>query len=181
VRNKLIDDYLDWLYFDVLHGTETRFKAYNSLFKALLDIPYIPLHPMDKNRFKDGLELREEYILGCSMGLTGFESRKNTKIEDYLPECSVLEMIIALSVRIEKDIMAPADGKNDYFRWFWGMICTLELDEFDEKHYDFGWIDKIISEFLEGKRAIFEVKNPYKNVRDMQIWDQMNAFLVENY
>ena len=61
------------------------------------------------------------------------------------------------------------------------MIESLELDEFDEKHYDIGWISKIIDEFLDGKRYIFKLKSDEKSVRTLQIWDQMNQYLMENW
>lgn len=184
---EIIDNYLRWLYFDVLDGPERRFKTYNSLFETLLLEPYIPLHHMDRNRFKDALTMRNEYILGDLVGYGGpYESSEECKdckdeIEDILPECSVLEMLIALAVRMEKEIMAPANGDNDYFRWFWGMICTLELDDFDEKHYDEGWIKKITDDFLRGERYIFRLKGGPEVNDGLQIWDQMNRFLVENY
>ena len=172
-----IDIYLNWLYFDILDGPESRFKAYYSLFKALLDIPYVVVHPMDKNRFEDGLELREDYC------------RENgIDFVDICPECTVLEMFVAFAYRIEKEIMASASGKFDCFRWFWGFIEALELDEFDENDYDKGWICKIIDNFLYRKYdkfgkngGIFLLHFCNTPAFEMELWDQMNEFLVENY
>lgn len=170
-------DYLHWLYFDILDGPEGHFNAFKSLFKTLLSIPYRWVHPMDENRCKDGLAMREDY---CSD--YGYE------IDDILGDCSVLEMLIALSYRIEKEIMAPAVGKFDCFRWFWGMIEHLELDDFDENGYDEGWIYSIIDRFLDRKYdengengGLFPLHFCKKAAYEMEIWDQMNEYLVENW
>lgn len=168
--NRNQEEYVEWLYFDVLKGPESRFKAYISLVRTLYTIPFRWVHPMDKNRYMDALYMRNEYYY---------------IVDD---EISVLEVLIALSVRMEKDIMAPAMGENDYFRWFWGMIEHLELDEFDENNYDEGWILKIIDAFLDRKYdkngengGLFPLHFCNRDAREMEIWDQMNEYLVENW
>ena len=165
-----MDEYLDWLYFDILNGPETSFKAYNSLFRALLGVPYRYTHPMDRNRFKDGLELREDYCRA-----------KGEDLSDILEDCTVFEMFVALAFRMEKDIMAPMSGDFDCFRWFWGFIEALELDEFDENDYDFGWICKIIDQFLDRETYIFSGFEGDEGFGELQIWDQMNEFLDRDY
>ncbi len=172
-----MDRYLDYLYREILGCPESRFKAYRSLFKTLLDIPFRVVHPMDENRFKDGLELREDY-----------ERTYGRRIVDISDDCTVLEALIALAFRMEKDIMAPMSGNFDCFRWFWGFIEALELDEFDEFGYDEGWICRIIDRFLDreydenGKNGgIFPLHFCNEDARDMELWAQMNEFLCENY
>lgn len=169
--------YLCDLYYKTLDGPESLFKAYRSLFETLLDIPFVVVHPMDDNRFKDGLELRESYF-----------KYYDFDVEDIMDDCTVLEALIALAYRMEKDIMAPAHGEFDCFRWFWGMIERLGLTEFDEDGYDEGWIRQIIDRFLyrkyekNGKNGgIFPLHFCEEDVREMELWDQMNAFLCENY
>ena len=169
--------YMRWLYFNVLGGSDNVYKRYKSLFKTLMDIPYRYTHPMDKNRYMDGLRLREDY-----MDETG------KYFVDICDECTVFEMFVALAYRMEKDIMAPALGDFDSFRWFWGFIETLELDEFDEDHYDEGWIYKIIDAFLDRKYdkngkngGIFIVKNVRKPLYHIEIWEQVGDFLNEHY
>ena len=141
------DEYVEWLYFDVLHGPESYFKAYISLVRTLYTIPFRWVHPMDKNRYMDALYMRNEYYY---------------VVDD---EISVLEVLIALSVRMEKDIMAPAMGENDY---------------------DEGWILKIIDAFLDRKYdkngengGLFPLHFCNRDAREMEIWDQMNEYLVE--
>lgn len=180
-----MNEYLEWLYYDILNGPDSRFKAYRSLFTALLGIPYRYTHRMDKNRFKDGLELRETYCREFGVifdeicvdfdeygiNFAGFEACKDG-------ECSVFEMFVAFAYRIEKDIMAPMEGDFDCFRWFWGFIEALELDEFDENSFDEGWIYRIIDEFLEGEHCIFDGFEGDREFGELQLWDQMNEFLV---
>ena len=166
--------YLHDLYFKTLDGPESLFKAYRSLLETLLDIPFRVIHPMDENRFKDGLELRESYF-----------KYYDFDVEDISPQCTVLEALIALAYRMEKDIMAPMNGEFNCFRWFWGFIEALELDEFDENDYDEGWIRRIIDRFLDRdydeKGGIFPLHFCKEPPADMELWDQMNQFLCENY
>ena len=172
-----MEKYLDWLYFEILNGPDSLFKAYNSLFKTLLGIDYVVVHPMDKNRFKDGLELREDYCRDNCVYLS-----------DISDNCTVFDAFVALAYRMEKDIMAPMAGKFDCFRWFWGFIEALELDDFDENGYDEGWICSIIDRFLyrkydkNGKNGgIFPLHFCNEDAREMELWSQMNEFLCENY
>lgn len=181
-----MEEYLEWLYYDILNGPDSRFKAYRSLFTALLGIPYRYTHRMDRNRFKDGLELRETYCREfgvywddiCSdldIPMSDFEQFEACK-ED---ECSVFEMFVAFAYRIEKDIMAPMEGDFDCFRWFWGFIEALELDEFDENSFDEGWIYRIIDDFEDGKTYIFDGFEGDREFGELQLWDQMNEFLAD--
>ena len=177
----VIKAYMNWLWDDILNGPRTRFKASRRLFKALLYFPYRYSHPMDKNRFKDGLDMRMEY---CS----GISASDEDILEQELPKISVLEVLIALSYRMEKDIMASTTGKFDCFRWFWGMICSLGLDDFDENRYNYEEILEICENFVDRKYGpngenggIFPLHFCKEPAFDMELWDQMNEFLAENY
>lgn len=50
-------------------------------------------------------------------------------IASYLDNrpCSVLEMIIALAIRLEEHIMDDPDIGNRTGQWFWDMIVSLGL------------------------------------------------------
>ena len=59
---------------------------------------------------------------------------------------------------------------------------------FDENDYDEGWILKIIDAFLDRKYdkngengGLFPLHFCNRDAREMEIWDQMNEYLVENW
>ena len=174
------EDYISWLYFNVMNGPGNRFNAYKRLYLRLLETPYRYTHPMDKNRFKDGLELRGDYF--------EYDPDNCMWIDVNYEDCTVLEMLVALSYRMEKDIMASASGDFDCFRWFWGMIEHLRLDTI---RYNGGYyieIDDILENFLDRKYdssgengGLFPLQNCEVPAYEMEVWSQMNEFLCENY
>lgn len=104
----------------------------------------------------------------------------------YDRDVSVLEVLIALSIRIERDIMGePGNYQDD--RWFWIMIDNLGLnsctnDDFDEEIVDYilsKWLDRRFS--YDGTGGIFPIKTPRFCQKDVEIWYQMCEWIDENY
>jgi hypothetical protein len=75
--------------------------------------------------------------------------------------------------------------------WFWMMLGNAELDGFtDEAFYALRGhilVDKILNRILDrtykrdGIGGLFPLKHPKKDQRRVELWYQMNAYLVENY
>ena len=65
---------------------------------------------MDRNRALDGLALRDKY------GYSGDPDEE---------PCTVLEMLIALSLRIENQFMTNYDEGDRTSMWFWIMITNI--------------------------------------------------------
>ena len=75
--------------------------------------------PMDGNRAEDGIDLRYRF---------GHEQHySDAMVASFLDDrpCSVLEMMIALSIRCEEHIMDDPDVGNRTGQWFWSMIASL--------------------------------------------------------
>ncbi len=132
--------------------------------------------PTDANRAKDGLMLRDRYAN---------ETGDYLLYSDKAEPCSILEMLVALSIRIEEDIMAePGDEHPE--KWFWEMLDNLGLTRIAslrpmaENEYE-----KVIEVWLKrkymdnGQGGLFPLKNPSKDQRLVSIWDQMNFYLNE--
>ena len=56
--------------------------------------------------------------------------------------CSVLEMMIALSMRCEEQIMDDPDIGNRTGQWFWDMIDNLGLGEHERLKFDGRYVDE---------------------------------------
>lgn len=85
---------------------------------------------LDGNRYDDGIDLR--YRFGNEQGY------RDNMIASYLDNrpCSVLEMIIALAIRLEEHIMDDPDIGNRTGQWFWDMIVSLGLGSMDDSKFD---------------------------------------------
>jgi hypothetical protein len=121
---------------------------------------------MDENRAIDGLELRDRY-----------------RIDLGDKPCSMLEMMVAIAIR-EDDIMgyyiSESCGPDT---WFWEMWenCGLEDNMTDREVNDV--IDRILNREYNrfGEGGLFYVPSPTKDLREIDIWYQMQWHLAQCY
>lgn len=142
--------------------------------------PFSWFVPNDDNRAEDGKHLREIFadnMLGedcpCLDG-----------------PCSVLEMLVALAIRME-DILHVPNEPSKVDVWFWEFIDNLELDVFkdrdryqDEKALaNSRKLDMFMSRTYhpDGRGGLFPLKRPETDQRNVEIWYQMMSYLNENY
>jgi hypothetical protein len=132
---------------------------------------------MDANRYEDGIDLRYRFGYAENIG--------STLIADYLDDrpCSVLEMLIALSIRLEEHIMNdPAIGDRTG-QWFWNMIANLGLGSMDDAKFDRKCAEDIIQRFLnrdyerDGKGGLFTIEHCKEDLRNVEIWYQACWYL----
>lgn len=153
------------------------------LLDRLYEIDYYSLVPNDDNRGEDGLEFRSTYM-DHNRGGYGYITNWETK------PCSVLEMLIGLSYRLEFET-AQSKWEKTPKTWFWILIENLGLDQHDNRGLTrLEYVDKIeevVSNFLErhykgnGEGGLFPLNRPQKDQRRVEIWYQMSAYIIENY
>ena len=166
------EKYVDWLRDIVAAGNE-----YTKLFNLMLDRNFEAYIGNDSNRAEDGLDLRFE-----------FEEEYGVIREFVGKPCSELEMFIALARRCETDIMAENDGIDRTFKWFWVMMDNLKLTRCANFGFNVPLVNRILDKF-ERRNYNFDgtaggawvVHNPREDLRNVEIWYQMQWFLVENY
>lgn len=119
---------------------------------------------MDRNREQDGLYLR--------------------KMNNYysFEPCSMFEMMVALSLRIDQEFLGDTstEGISRAGLWFGEMCDNLDisncsgLDEFEVK------INRFLNHEYEpdGRGSLFYVPNAPEDFRQLQIWDQMGAWII---
>ena len=172
-------------YFEVLcklAGLETPIEksSFYELMRELYDIEFYWSVPNDDNRALDGIELRKKYKYHYDI---------NTRILQDEP-CSLLEMLLALAKRCDDDIMySPIEGDRS-IDWFWMMLTNLGVNKFRDSCYGDAWVDNdvigIMDKFMDreyntdGKGGLFPLKHPSENQLEVEIWYQMNAYLLEN-
>lgn len=153
--------------------------SFTKLLDRLFNLEFIwdPRIETDANRADDGLGLR---LLYCA------ENRK--LYEGPNTPCSVLEMLLGLSYRIEIDITGEP-GEDDFNRWFWVMIHNLKLDGMTNDNFDEHFVDNAIGRWLSrdidpdtGEGGIFPVRGRmHLDQRKIPIWEQMGEYLCQIY
>lgn len=155
--------YFEWLYSKIENGYDYRTLCYH-----LYSIPFNPIHVLDKNRVIDGLLLREEFGI-------------------YLDTpCSIFEVMIGLALRCENEIMRRWDSDEDEsYRWFAIMLESIGIAHMNGSNYDPQYVDEkiyILNNNLferDGTGGWFKVENSSKDMRDLDVWYQLQAYLIK--
>lgn len=157
---------------------------YDGLLSELHGIEFYSLIPNDDNRGEDGKQLRQRFI---------DEEGQHALSQCQIGECTVLEMLIGLSYRLEFETMGSRWEKTPE-EWFWILLDNLGLSH-SRVHPDKGIIQIPCSDdiharieiFLDrkyeatGHGGLFPLKKPRKDQRRVEIWYQMSAYVLENY
>ena len=176
--NELQEAYFNWMYRLVCTRPYIGGRTYRCLLSYLHGHDFIALMERDLNRIEDGIDLR--YCFAYEKNVD-----KN-EVATYLDDrpCSVLEMMVALAIKCE-EMMNDPDVGDQTGRWFWEMICSLGLFEFDDYAFDEIEVDYILNKFLHreyewnGKGGLFTIENSKRDLRDVEIWYQMGWHLNE--
>ena len=97
--------------------------------------------------------------------------------------CSVLEMMIALAIRCEENIMDDPNIGDRTSQWFWGMVVNLGLGSMVDCRFDKQFVDETIRIFLNRKYApngnggLFTIRDCDKDLRKVEIWHQLCWYL----
>lgn len=147
--------------FIILHGTE---------FFYIMD--------RDDNRAGDGIELRYDYEIPPEYDIYANEFINRP--------CSVFEMMIGLAIRVDLEIIGdPAEEHPEKF--FMEMIENLGLDLIGNPHHLENTVNKILQRWLnrefdeDGSGSPFPVIRDRRDQRKLEIYDQMNSYISENY
>lgn len=171
--DRMNEPYFEWMYHLVCDGKKARGRSWRKLIGFLYETEFVYLLDMDANRAEDGIDLRYRF---------GYENGYNARmIDEQLNgrECSVLEMMLALSIRCEEHIMDdPAIG-NRTEHWFWEMIVSLGLSSLDDRRFNREFAESVMTRFLrreydaDGKGGLFTIERCQKDLRTVDIWYQM--------
>lgn len=174
-RDKLKELYFNWLTQFVCDSYQSKY--YGILLGYLYSKEFRWTMDFDENCAINGLELREIFYEEKPVG------RKYAEMYGYLDEpCSILELMVSLSIQIEQKIMTNM-VENHTSEWFWRMIDSLGLLDYDDGRWEEAEVDLILENFLErryrkdGKGSLFWCKNAKNDMKKVEIWMQMNFYL----
>lgn len=173
-KDRINDEYFEFLLELIDAKRFSRRVSYRKLLMRLHDTEFTWFVPYDDNRADDGVQLRRRFAL----------IRDDISLSNYISgPCSVLEMMVALAVRCEENIMDDALMGNRTGQWFWGMIHNLGLSPMSDSKFDKKTVDEIVRRFLNreyepnGKGGLFTVKKYERDLRTVEIWCQLNWYL----
>ena len=182
MKNQIRNDYANWL-IGLAYDWCSQHGSYKKLMEYLYFHDFIPTYSKDGNRVQDGIEMRFRFI-------EAFDSDKYTyhDVYKYLTHnCNILEMMIALAQRCEDHIMGDPAAGDQSGVWFWDMIVNMHLYKMTDEHFNVSKVEKRVNDMLDhnydknGDGGLFSVRNPDIDMRNAEIWYQMNWHLGEIY
>lgn len=176
ITKNIRDEYFEWMYDLVWKGDKhSKHTSFRKLMSCLYETRFRWSIRMDENRAVDGTGLRYRFIR-----VHGYDD----DLIEYLDgPCSVLEMMVALAVRCEESIMDDPLYGDRTGHWFRKMIVNLGLGSMTDIQFDRHFVEDTINRFLDreyapnGQGGLFTVKNPPRDMRDVEIWYQMCWYL----
>lgn len=164
--NYILNDYFDWLYFMVVpNGGKFR-----KLLTMLHTMEFKYFVEYDENRASDGVNLRWYYV----------DDGGDDEILRWKEPCTVLEMLIALAMHMDKIV---GDRELDIVHWFWLMLDNLDLAWMKDDKYDKTYVYGRVAMFLDreyepdGNGNIIYIPDSPDDLRDVEIWNQMCWYL----
>lgn len=169
--------YLNWLYSQVASvKTRHKHRTFWSLLTQLQETIFVAIVPNDDNRIADARDLRYEYM--------GEYEDEQGDLEWMKSPCSMLELLIILS----RQLAFEMDDRSD--SWFWHLIEVLELEQFNDREYDeqaqevvASTLDRVIWRTYKpsGEGGLFPLRDPARDQRKVELWYQLNAYLLEQF
>lgn len=162
-----MSDYIHWVAKDRLHLSQKELNENSILVSALTKVEFIWRHPMDENRAIDGLELRSDFEYETGEFLD--------KSSGLMPQCTMFEMLAALAIKCENQLMRDSLVGDRTSKWFFEFCDNLGILDGTRSVIDACQL------YFDGKLELFPLKNREINQKNEQIWKQLSAYLNENY
>ena len=174
MNRNIEQEYFEWVYGLVCNNRYSEGYSYRELLSYLHHVEFTYTIRKDSDRAEDGIDLRYRFAYDTGCGCA----------DGYLEgPCSVLEMIVALAIRCEEQIMDDPRYGNRTAQWFWKMIRNLGLNGMTDERFDDRYAEDVIARFLnreyepDGRGGLFTVKNCDYDLRYVEIWVIMLWYL----
>lgn len=183
IYNATVQLYEDYLVTSVWNRDNFRGPRYHRLFSFLFNTPFVPSIEFDQPRANDAIDLRYAYADQYHIPYEIIDR----DLGGQSSAVSMLEMMVALSKRMESSIMEDDELGDRTGQWFWSMIVSLGLEGMDDTNFDSAKAAGIIDRFNKrqyepsGRGGLFTVQNTTVDMRGFDIWYQMQHWISENY
>lgn len=172
MKKDIRKEYFDWMYVSMGGNKHGEGYTFEKLLTALHETEFTYSIEKDSNRASDGVGLRRRFAHAHDYSYSEVE-------EVISGPCSVLEMMIALAIRCEENIMDNPQYGDRTSQWFWRMIVNLGLGAQYDKLFDKHIFDIAINRFLNreyaanGTGGLFKIRNCKHDLRKIEIWQQL--------
>ena len=177
MQNNTRKEYILWLGNLVDLDDKDDTGGYHFLIKSLYLKEFYWTNDMDENRSDEGKMLRELFCDEC-----GFDD-----IPDEINgPCTVLEMMIGLAKRWNKEV-SLTDNDDRSSEYFWIMVDNLGLEGCTDDKFDPEMVRNRLDILLDrdysddGTGSLFPLKRSKESQKDIEIWYQLQNYLIENY
>jgi hypothetical protein len=158
-------EYYEWLIDQI---DAPRHKNFSDLFERMHNFEFVWTVPNDDNREQDALDLRGEFLEGSAAKL-------------LLGGATMLEILVALSRRVA----FTAGGSEK--AWAWKLLKNLHLHRMHDPLSDAQKrrVDDILYAVVwrtyerNGEGGFFPMKNSLDDQTKVEIWYQLNAYVME--
>ena len=173
----LDEKYFEWLYRQVADpDIEEPFLTNRELLLLFFrtEFAWAPGFRKDENRIKDGKALRYEFLRSP-------EAPVGVPPEWMNYGCSVLELMIGMA----RHMVDMAGGEPPF--WFWVLTENLGLRHYtDDVEIDTADVEETLQRVIfrrynyDGKGGFFPLDYPESDQRNVELWYQMSAYILEN-
>ena len=178
-RHEITNAYFEWLYEWVSKDRHHKDISYRKLLTYLHDTEFVWSIPKDENRADNGKSLRYRFTF------TEYGDRYVESIIQDIGDrpCSIFEMMVALSLECEENIMDNPSYGNRTRQWFWEMINSLGLGGMTDEMFDISYVNYVVERFLNrdyepnGKGGLFTIRDCDVDLRDVEIYYQLCWYL----
>ena len=167
MTDSLDDQYLEWLYNQV--GRQVRNIEHWDLLYAMQNYDFVMLVPNDDNRMRDGEELRKEFT-----SETG-----NQPSNSWMSMgCTVMEMLIGVARHLSFEM----DGEVG--EWFWHLVGNLGVIHFNDRRFEPRTVEQVLENLVwrqynyDGSGGLFPLREPHQDQRHVEIWFQMESYML---
>ena len=185
-NSELLNASVNWLCSRVDIGPE-----YSNLAGYLFDYKFRWVLDHDKSRAVDGQDLR--YYFGCEIGINDYIDIGRS---DW---ASVLEVLVAFAMRIERQVMGDDDLGDRTATWFWEMMRNLSLAKMTNDSFNLDEVNRILDVWLDRKfdsngrfspfplnqggplMGQFCPKNANLDQKTVDLWYQMQTYMMLKY
>jgi hypothetical protein len=173
MNGPLEEMYVAWLYAQVSNvNHRSRRRTYWALMTTLYDCEFVALVPNDDNRVEDIKDLKNEFLLDAEIPHAE---------ASWYDNVTFLELLVVLARMLDFE----TDFGIEYC--FMHMLENIELRDLtdnngfstDEVHRI---VDKVVSRAYDhnGHGGLFPLKFSADDQREIDLWYQLNAYVIEN-
>lgn len=142
---------------------EINGKGYEKTLRFMYDTPFEIFIQSDNNRIDECTNKRHQ--LGYS-------------VDKSIGNC--FEILVLLANHMN-NLLDDVNSNDRTEPFFWNIMANLNLDYYNDDHFDEGKVYNILNEFMHKRYLAFPVNRPKRMLRKADLWTFVNWYVNDNY